>query len=619
MEVVPANDVQGFGSARAQRNLQAIILAAGFARRMQPLSDNCHKGLLSVAGSTILGRIMDNLQQIGVRRVTVVTGYRSDDIESFLRTGYPDVDLRLVHNPRYRDTNNVVSLSLAYDDLTFDADIVQIECDLLFDPSVLERLVAHPGKNVALVDEYRTGMDGTVVEVSGGFVTHVYTSDTQGTDFSFVDKYKTLKIYRFDRDFAEHALRPMLHTYANDIDANCFYELVLGMLTSIDANRISAEVVTGDRWSEVDDPNDLALTPFQFEPARRSEILDGPSRGHWNFDIRDFSLTRNVHFPTGAMLATLRHALPDLVANYCSDQDIINEKLGYFLQCSSRRLQVLHGASQAFPLLGQHLSDRRALVPSATNDEYQRTFPDAEVFVDLPGVDWNQLSTRAGQFGVVVITNPNATTGTTIPGEDLYALASSNPATTFWIDESFIAFSAASSLISLLERDPLTNVVVLVSLSSTLGVPGLRLGYVYSCDLSLIDAVGRALPHWNLSAPAEFYLELLIKFRPSYARSLIQTMADRDLLRTNLLKVRLIKDIPASGGNFLLVNLTGDDTTLARRLRDWLLEHCCIEVKEVSERFADRTPRLRVAVRSAADNELLVSAIRQFCDAGPDH
>ena len=35
----------------------------------------------------------------------------------------------------------------------------------------------------------------------------------------------------------------MLHTYANEIDPTCFYELVLGMLTSINAHRISAEIV----------------------------------------------------------------------------------------------------------------------------------------------------------------------------------------------------------------------------------------------------------------------------------------------------------------------------------------------------------------------------------------
>src|ERR1039458_6346427 len=66
--------------------LRAVILAAGYATRMQPLSGNCHKALLSVSGDTILGRIMESLVHIGVERVTVVTGYRADDSSPPSRT-----------------------------------------------------------------------------------------------------------------------------------------------------------------------------------------------------------------------------------------------------------------------------------------------------------------------------------------------------------------------------------------------------------------------------------------------------------------------------------------------------------------------------------------------------
>ena len=89
-------------------------------------------------GTTILGRIMDGLAAIDVSKVTVVTGYRAEDVERFLRERFPKLDLRLVHNPRYRETNNIVSLSMALKAMSFDADVVLIECDLLFDPSLLD-------------------------------------------------------------------------------------------------------------------------------------------------------------------------------------------------------------------------------------------------------------------------------------------------------------------------------------------------------------------------------------------------------------------------------------------------------------------------------------------------
>jgi len=609
-----SEEAQRDNSSIGNDERQAVILAAGFAKRMQPLSNNCHKALLSVGGVTILGRIMDSLVHVGIRRVTVVTGYRSDDVEAFLRAGYPDVDIRLVHNERYRETNNIVSLSLAFESMEFDADVVLVECDLLFDPSLMDRLVEHPGENVALVDHYRTGMDGTVISIRDGLVFDVYPSTSQGADFSYIDKYKTLNIYRFSREFCRAAFAPLLRTYANDIDSSSYYEVVLGMLTNIKKYNISALVVAGERWAEVDDPNDLQVASFQFEPARRSEILDGAFGGHWNFDLIDFSFMRNAYFPSGQMLAAMRFALPELIADYGSAQPVLNEKLGYFLQCDPTRLQVLHGASQIFPILAQAFEGRSITIPSATYGEYLRLFPDAVAYLDAPGVDWEELKSIAASFQIVVVVNPNTSTGTTLSSVDVHALARATPDTLFWVDESFLAFSDEASIIKLLEVEPLENVLVLVSLSKSLGAPGLRLGYAYSRSTSLIETIGSQLPVWNLSSPAEFLLELLLKFEPAYASSLEMTKVDREWLRTNLQTLSFVAEMPASGGNFLLVQLEGNDARLASQVRNWLLEQCNIEVKDVSAKFADHVPRLRLAVRSKAENERLVAALRHLAE-----
>ena len=590
--------------------LQAVILAAGYGRRMRPLSDRCHKALLPMSGTTILGRIMDSLEHIGVRRVTVVTGYRADDVEKFLRSGYPHADLRIVHNDGYRETNNIVSLSLGFDSMTFDTDVLLIECDLLFDSSMLARLVGRRGENVALVDHFRTGMDGTVVEVAKGFVTNVYPTDTQGADFSYHEKFKTLNIYRFGREFCTRILAPLLHTYANIIDPSCYYELVLGMLTNIAAHRISAELVAGERWAEVDDPNDLAVASFQFEPERRSDILNRAFGGHWNFDVVDFSLMRNAYFPTGAMLAAMRQALPELISSYGSSQPVLNEKLGYFLQCEPERLQVLHGASQAFPILGRAFAGSSITIPTATFGEFPRHFPHAVPYVDAPGVDWSALAKSARDFQIVVIVNPNTSTGTTLDSTDIYALARATPGTLFWVDESFLAFSDQPSLLELLQDEPLENVLVLVSLSKCLGAPGLRLGYVYSCRAALIEMIGAELPVWNLSAPAEYLLELLLKFGPDYESSLEKTALDRATFRDELAGLPFVVDVPPSGGNFLLVQLAGDEPRLADDVRNWLLEQHSIEVKDVSGKFPDHSPRLRIAVRRSDENRRLVEVLQ---------
>ena len=291
-------------------------------------------------------------------------------------TGSRDGGLRFLENADYATTNNVVSLALALESIDIaDGDLVLAECDLLVEPEVFS-LLLRPG-NVALVDTYRTGMDGTVVSVSDGFVSAVHAPHVQGPGFVYADKRKTLNLYRFERGFVEGALRPMVRWYAESVDAGSYYELVLAKLVDLPRQRIAAVEVPPGSWIEVDDPNDLAAARFLFEPDRRAEILDDALGGHWSFEILDFSFMANRYFPTDGMLAAMGHALPELVASYGSRQAVVDRKLAWAMRCRPERVRALAGASQAFPWLGEILPAGRVAVPAPTFGEYGRAFPHA--------------------------------------------------------------------------------------------------------------------------------------------------------------------------------------------------------------------------------------------------
>lgn len=589
--------------------MKAIVLAAGLGARMRPLTDRVHKSLLPVGDRTILGRIIDGLLAIDVQDILVVTGYRAADVQAFLSAQYPDLPIRYLHNARYRETNNIVSLAMALDAMQIDSDVVLVECDVLFDPALLERLQSPQRGNIALLDRYRPGMDGTVVSVDGGLVTQVFPAHLQTEDFDYRGKFKTLNIYRFDRDFCRQRLRPLLSCYANVIDSGCYYELVLGMLINMQRETVRAEIVDGSQWAEVDDPNDLAAARFTFEPGLRERILDRAKGGHWNFPILDFTFMRNMYFPTDAMIAAMRRALPSLVRSYGSAQEVLNEKLAYVLQCSPERVQCLSGAAQLFPRLNELLGARRILVPRPTFGEYERWFPAAETYSDSVGIDADGLAARCSAFDLVVLVNPNNPTGTTIETGWLHALAARHPQTTFLVDESFAPFAGQPSLLELLERAPLENVLVLASLSKSLGSPGLRLGYAYSANRGLIDRVGAGIPIWNLGSPAEFLLEIVLKFKSELAESYRRTAADRcDFLRAMQATPGVHRVFP-SGGNFLLFRLDGRDPERAAAVSRDLLARHAIYLKNVSARFQEPAPYLRAAVRFPDENHRLLDAL----------
>ncbi len=587
--------------------MKAIILTAGYGERMRPLTDAGHKTLLEVGGQTIISRIVAGLRDAGIGEIVVVTGHRAADVEEHLRRSHPSVDFVFVRNERYRETNNISSMALAFERMTLDDDVLLVEGDLVCDAAVFERIARSPHADVALVDRYRTGMDGTVVTVEGGVITSVIPPHLQSGDFSFADKYKTLNIYKFSREFCQKTFRRLLAAYAA-IDESCYYEIVLGILIYVKKAVIHAEIIEQERWAELDDPNDLRIAEFTFNPSAQRQILDATAGGYWSYDITDHCFIRNMYFPTPSMMAEIKNNLPRLLHNYGSRQDVLNRKLAVFLLCAPERVTVLNGVSQIYPLLAARLAGRRVLLPEPTFGEYARTFHDHATYPDRIGVDLDDVARRAADADVVVFVNPNNPTGTTLPSAWLLRFAAERPGTLVVVDESFLAFSDEPSLVPMLERAPLPNVLVLASLSKSLGIPGARLGYAYTCDPALSADIARTLPIWNLNSVAEHVLEIALKHRRSFAESFRATARDRAELAAALARAGAVAAVHPSGGNFLLVTLDAP-AERAAEIADRLLQRHRIYVKDASARIGDGRAHLRVAVRLPEENQRFVAAL----------
>ena len=92
---------------------KAVILAAGMGSRIRPLTDECPKTLLTVGTTTILERMLTTLRSYGIEDVVIVVGYLSEKIESFVSDHFGDMNIELVTNSRYDETNTGYSLMLA--------------------------------------------------------------------------------------------------------------------------------------------------------------------------------------------------------------------------------------------------------------------------------------------------------------------------------------------------------------------------------------------------------------------------------------------------------------------------------------------------------------------------
>jgi histidinol-phosphate/aromatic aminotransferase/cobyric acid decarboxylase-like protein/choline kinase len=599
----------------------AVILAAGFGSRLRPLTDVTPKTMVSVAGERIIDRIIAALRIASIEDAVVVLGYRGSELRQHLETAYPgSMRFTFVENAEYASTNNIHSLALALDHV--DDDFLLIECDLFFEKALLRDVVDSPWPNVAVVARYHTGMDGTVLSTDGdGMVEGVFPTYAQGHKFDFSDKFKTLNIYKFSADFLRRRLRNVVRYYTQAHSNNSYYEVVLGIIIYLRSAEIRALDVSDRRWMEIDDMNDLVRAEYLFSPERRYDVLTSSHGGYWNLDVLDFCYIRNMYFPTAAVLSDLAYNLDKLLANYGSSQPVLNRKLSHYLLAPQECCCLLNGASQGIKLLPDLLGSDRVVTFTPTFDEYLSVFPHSRA-ADPDHASLVDLVTlaRRERIDVVVVANPCNPTGRCYPpGEMIEFLEEAGRAKIrVVVDESFIDFAGeqAESLSGWMLATRAFHVIVLKSLSKSLGTPGLRLGYCLSADAQLIAALSARLPLWNVNSVAEYFLGLLLKYRLEIAASFQRSIADREALWHRLAALDGCQPYP-SGGNFIMCRLAAGGpsaSVLARRM----LEASRIYIKDCTRKFpAGRGEFVRVAVRLPDENRRLVDELqRQYSALG---
>ena len=116
-----------------------VILAAGMAKRLRPLTDEKPKCLLEVGGKTLLQRTVDAMISAGIKEFVVVTGYRENMIREFLTARYSQYTINFIDNPDYEHNNNIFSLWLAMEKL-HGTEVLLMDSDILCDPEAVHRV-----------------------------------------------------------------------------------------------------------------------------------------------------------------------------------------------------------------------------------------------------------------------------------------------------------------------------------------------------------------------------------------------------------------------------------------------------------------------------------------------
>lgn len=232
---------------------KAIILSAGQARRLLPLTESVPKCLLPIDDEhTILELQLEALAACGVEQVIVMVGFGAEQIEALLATRRPDgLDIQTRYNPFFAASNNLATCWLAAPEMT--EDFVLLNGDTLFESQVLARVLRAPSAPVTLAIDRKASYDDDDMKVSlsgeGRLFTVGKTLAAEQTDGESIG----LMVFR---DSGVDAFRAALNrTIRHKAALQRWYLSVIDTLAK--SGLVETSSITGLWWAEVDTLDDL--------------------------------------------------------------------------------------------------------------------------------------------------------------------------------------------------------------------------------------------------------------------------------------------------------------------------------------------------------------------------
>jgi histidinol-phosphate/aromatic aminotransferase/cobyric acid decarboxylase-like protein len=503
-----------------------------------------------------------------------------------------------------------------------EQDTLLLESDLIFDDTVLEKILKDPYPSLALVAKFENWMDGTVVTLDEDNNIKRFIPKEQFAFHEMRDYYKTVNIYKFSKAFSDTHYVPFLEAYCKALGYNEYYEQVLRVITLLDKPDIKAVKLAHENWYEIDDKQDLDIAESIFAaPEEKLAKVKNRYGGYWRYPkMLDYCYLVNPYFPNQKLLNEIKVNFERLIGQYPSSLGVNNLLAAKYFGIEQDFTCVGNGAAELIHALMDLIPKKIALVRPSF-DEYSNRIKAEDVVIYEPNrftyteIDLlNHFSTEVGTVNSLILINPDNPSGNFISARGIARLLDwgLNNGIVIVVDESFADFADEPDG-SLLSSDILTrypNLIVIKSISKSFGVPGLRLGILASSNESVICGVKKELSIWNINSLAEFYLQIFEKYKKEYEESLVKVKQTRGRFQKALNEISCINVLP-SQANYVMCELA--DGFSAKHLAERLLSDYNILIKDLSgKRGIEGNNFIRLSVRSDEDNDVLTRALKDI-------
>lgn len=250
--------------------MQAVIMAAGRGSRLSPLTDDLPKSLLKIGGDSILGYQIRMYQKFGIENITIVTGYKHEQIENYVKKISSTTKISKItttYNPFFQFTNVLASFWLALKNLS--EEFIFSHADTIFDIPIMEGIMKANGLVALPINIGPCDKEAMKVEVNKSRkLTRISKNiplDKALGEFIGVAKISASIIPKLTR-----CTKKRLESG----DLSAYFEDALQDLILEDNSPFELLDINGHYWAEIDFLEDYQKALEQFPKSSLSKLLD---------------------------------------------------------------------------------------------------------------------------------------------------------------------------------------------------------------------------------------------------------------------------------------------------------------------------------------------------------
>lgn len=318
----------------------------------------------------------------------------------------------------------------------------------------------------------------------------------------------------------------------------------------------------------------------------------GRVRHNFSSNIRDF----------GSHEALMRHlaSKEHLLRSYPEPEPTrLETALASSLGLTPEQVMAFNGATEAIYMIARRYAGAVSGIDTPTFSEYE----DACLL--------NGHTITGGddpRCQLLWTCNPNNPTGTATSSEAMARMLDTDSDRITVVDASYAGYSVAP-VMGIGEMLTRSNVLVLGSFTKRFGIPGVRLGYLAGAP-ELLEPLRRMRMPWSMGALSIEAGLYLLEHTCDYR-------IDREGLHREAIRIAAaFNDMEiatsATDCNFLLCRLRRGE---AAELKEWLVEHHGILIRDASNFRGLDNRYFRVAAQTPAENDLLIEALRKWTES----